>query len=56
MKEEKKTFAEAVKKIKVKEIIKQAKASGNIKPHTEAFKKIPVEKESHEGKVNYFFN
>lgn len=56
MKEEKKTFAEAAKKINVKEIIRQAKASGNIKPHTEAFEKIPVEKESHKGKISYFVN
>lgn len=42
MKEEKKTFAQVVDKLKVKDIIENAKAKGMIKPHTEAFIKAPA--------------
>ncbi len=56
MKEEKKTFAQVIDKLKVKSMIKDAKARGIIKPHTEAFKKVPAEKETHKGNVNYFVN
>lgn len=56
MKEDKKTFVQIVDKFKVKEMIKNAKAKGIIKPHTEAFKEIPADKEVHKGNTNYFCN
>lgn len=56
MSKEKKTFEQVATKLNVKEIIKNAKAKGIIKPLTDAFEKTPVEKEAHKGNANYFFN
>lgn len=56
MKKEKITFEQAVSKLKVKDMIKSAKAKGLIRPLTEAFEKTPVEKEAHKGNPNYFLN
>ena len=56
MKEEKKTFAQIADKFKVKGMIKNAKAKGIIKSHTEAFEKVPTKNESHKGNADYFLN
>lgn len=56
MKEEKKTFGQVIDKLKVKELIKSAKNKGMIKPHTEAFEKIPAKKEIHKGNGDYFLS
>lgn len=56
MKGEKKTFAQLAEKFNVKDMIKNAKAKGIIKPHTEAFEKVPAEKETHKGNADYFLN
>ena len=42
--------------LSVKNLIMKAKEKGLVKPHTEAFKKHPVELEVHKGKTSYFCN
>ena len=39
---------------KFKNLIQRAKAKNEIKPHTEAFEKFPVQEEKHKGKKEYF--
>lgn len=40
--------------MKVKKLIKKSKEKKLIKPHTEAFKELPVKKEEHSGKKTSF--
>ncbi len=56
MKLEKKTFTSIANKFKVKNMIKDAKVKGIIKPHTEAFEKFPTKNETHKGNADYFLN
>lgn len=41
---------------KFRNLINDSKKRGLIKPHTEAFREFPVEKEKHNGKKKYFKN
>lgn len=41
---------------RIKKLIKISKEKKLIKPHTEAFKEIPVSKEPHKGNKKYFAN
>ncbi len=50
MKLDKKTLEE------IKKIVNMSKEKKIIKPHTEAFKDFPVQKEQHKGKKKYFMN
>ena len=47
-------FKDKSLKKRVKDIIKFAKENNLIKPHTEAFKKYPVENEIHKGSISFF--
>ncbi len=46
-------FKNSILKKDVKDIVLEAKKRNLIKPHTEAFKDYPVNKEKHKGKLNY---
>ena len=50
----KKSFAQVVSSLKVKELIKNAKTKKNIKPHTQAFKENPTQIEKHQGNIDYY--
>lgn len=54
MKQIKKNFDQIAEELKVKEIIKDSKAKGMIKPLKEAFKENPTKIEAHKGDLNYF--
>ncbi len=42
--------------LNVKNLIKNAKSLGVIKPHTDAFKSTPVKYEKHKGNKSYFID